>query len=326
MAETFYSVLGVETDADAEAIRDAFRAKVKETHPDVSDDDDAASTFKRLTAARDVLVDETSRRRYDRVGHATYVRRHLDSPAWSADADASDVGTDSRTEAGQSAGGTTTGTTDADEASDSSAGDTSSGDSDGTSGARSTPGDSGSSGSSSRAGPGSANRRGTRGGSTAENYRRYRSDHGETNRTGSGRTGRNATGDHGTWSTDSSRNWAFSGGRTASTATGGHEADPRQRARRENWEAAHAAKNAYTPSGFEPTAESDEAAAAAQRDALRAIGPWLAFHFVFLISAFVTVWLLMTWVPSVPTLFLSLLLLGGTVFFSILHLVSQVYS
>jgi hypothetical protein len=67
-------------------------------------------------------------------------------------------------------------------------------------------------------------------------------------------------------------------------------------------------------------------AAATQRDALRAIGPWLAFHFVFLISAFVTVWLLMTWMPSVPTLFLSLLLLGGTVFFSILHLVSQVYS
>jgi molecular chaperone DnaJ len=34
---TLYEVLGVAEDADAETIGDAYRERVKETHPDVSD-------------------------------------------------------------------------------------------------------------------------------------------------------------------------------------------------------------------------------------------------------------------------------------------------
>lgn len=37
MTATLYEVLGVAEDADAETIGDAYRERVKETHPDVSD-------------------------------------------------------------------------------------------------------------------------------------------------------------------------------------------------------------------------------------------------------------------------------------------------
>jgi curved DNA-binding protein CbpA len=85
MAETFYSVLGVEPGADGEAVERAYRERVKESHPDVTDDPDAPREFARLTVARDVLVDGDERARYDRLGHATYVRDHVDASVWAAE-------------------------------------------------------------------------------------------------------------------------------------------------------------------------------------------------------------------------------------------------
>jgi len=77
MTESFYDVLGVSETADQEEITAAYREKVKEYHPDVSDRDDAAERFKAVTRAEEVLGDETERARYDRLGHDAYVR-HLD--------------------------------------------------------------------------------------------------------------------------------------------------------------------------------------------------------------------------------------------------------
>mgnify|MGYP000471621917 CR=1 FL=1 len=77
MTESFYDVLGVPETADQEEITAAYREKVKEYHPDVSDRDDAAERFKAVTRAEEVLGDETERVRYDRLGHDAYVR-HLD--------------------------------------------------------------------------------------------------------------------------------------------------------------------------------------------------------------------------------------------------------
>jgi len=71
--ETYYEVLGVPRDADRAGIEDAYRERVKETHPDVSDDPDAEA-FRRVTRARDVLADPDERERYDRLGHDQYVR------------------------------------------------------------------------------------------------------------------------------------------------------------------------------------------------------------------------------------------------------------
>jgi curved DNA-binding protein CbpA len=82
MAETFYGALGVADDADSDAIRRAYREQVKEHHPDVSDDPNAPEQFKRLTTARDVLVDADERTRYDRLGHTEYVEKHVESVVW----------------------------------------------------------------------------------------------------------------------------------------------------------------------------------------------------------------------------------------------------
>ncbi len=83
MGETFYTILDVAPDADQETIRQAYRNRVKDVHPDVSDNPGATETFKRLTTTRDVLLNRDERQRYDRLGHDAYVREHVSSPVWS---------------------------------------------------------------------------------------------------------------------------------------------------------------------------------------------------------------------------------------------------
>lgn len=109
MDETFYNTLGVDSGAGEAAIKDAYRKLVKETHPDVSDDPDAAERFTRLTTARDVLVDGEERRRYDRLGHNEYVRTHVDSPVW-APSVATEVVSESENGRGRSSRGRSRGT------------------------------------------------------------------------------------------------------------------------------------------------------------------------------------------------------------------------
>ncbi|WP_436910671.1 DnaJ domain-containing protein [Halosimplex marinum] len=115
MSRTFYGVLGVGPDADEEAIRAAYRERVKDHHPDVSSDPDAAVRFKRLTAAKETLLDPTERARYDRFGHRAYVAAHADSALWTTEAsaaaastaDSSTTGTrDARETVGRDRGGT----------------------------------------------------------------------------------------------------------------------------------------------------------------------------------------------------------------------------
>jgi len=78
MEATFYGILGVDPDATEETIVRAYREQTKTHHPDVSDDPDAEERFKRLTQAKDVLTDETERKRYDRLGHEAYVNKYVD--------------------------------------------------------------------------------------------------------------------------------------------------------------------------------------------------------------------------------------------------------
>ncbi|GAB3028065.1 molecular chaperone DnaJ [Natronobiforma cellulositropha] len=69
MSEDFYDALGVSPDASAEEIKQAYRKKATQYHPDVSDDPDAEEKFKRIQKAKQVLTDEDKRRAYDRMGH-----------------------------------------------------------------------------------------------------------------------------------------------------------------------------------------------------------------------------------------------------------------
>ncbi|WP_436901280.1 DnaJ domain-containing protein [Halovenus halobia] len=73
MPEDYYERLGVSRDASDSTIKSAFRERIKETHPDVSDDEAASDQTKRLIEAKDVLTDEEERAKYDRVGHEAYV-------------------------------------------------------------------------------------------------------------------------------------------------------------------------------------------------------------------------------------------------------------
>lgn len=61
-----YAVLGVAQDADAKTIGRAYRKLARELHPDTHPDDaGAADRFKEVTAAYDVIGDETKRAEYD---------------------------------------------------------------------------------------------------------------------------------------------------------------------------------------------------------------------------------------------------------------------
>jgi hypothetical protein len=51
-----HEVLGVARDADRDAVEDAYRERVQETHPDKPDGDEAA--FRRVQEAKEAMLDE----------------------------------------------------------------------------------------------------------------------------------------------------------------------------------------------------------------------------------------------------------------------------
>ena len=69
MSEDFYDVLGVSRDASEKEIKEAYRKKAADYHPDVSDEPDAEEKFKQIKKAKEVLTDEEKRQAYDRLGH-----------------------------------------------------------------------------------------------------------------------------------------------------------------------------------------------------------------------------------------------------------------
>jgi DnaJ-class molecular chaperone len=65
-------VLGVDYDADASAIKAAFRSKAKQLHPDVNQAADAEAAFRLLKRAHEVLSDSMLR-----AAHDTELREQL---------------------------------------------------------------------------------------------------------------------------------------------------------------------------------------------------------------------------------------------------------
>jgi len=67
----YYEILGVSRDADADALKKAYRALAMRDHPDRNPDDpEAEGRFKEASEAYAVLSDAQKRGAYDRFGHA----------------------------------------------------------------------------------------------------------------------------------------------------------------------------------------------------------------------------------------------------------------
>ena len=69
----YYEVLGVPREADAGAIKKAYRKLAMQHHPDRNQGDAGAETkFKEAAEAYDVLGDTEKRAQYDRFGHQAF--------------------------------------------------------------------------------------------------------------------------------------------------------------------------------------------------------------------------------------------------------------
>lgn len=64
----YYDLLGVPRDADAAAIKKAYRKLARQYHPDVNKSEQAESRFKEISEAYEVLGDPEKRKKYDRLG------------------------------------------------------------------------------------------------------------------------------------------------------------------------------------------------------------------------------------------------------------------
>lgn len=68
VSQDLYATLGVSRDADADAIKKAYRKLARTLHPDVNPDPAAQEQFKEVTRAYEVLSDPDKRRTYDMGG------------------------------------------------------------------------------------------------------------------------------------------------------------------------------------------------------------------------------------------------------------------
>lgn len=68
MSQDLYELLDVSRDADADAIKKAYRKLARTLHPDVNPEPEAQEKFKQVTAAYEVLSDPQKRATYDRGG------------------------------------------------------------------------------------------------------------------------------------------------------------------------------------------------------------------------------------------------------------------
>ena len=90
----YYAILGLQSDADSNAIKQAYRRLAMKLHPDKCTDPGASEAFKRITVAHETLSDSRKRTAHDQLGgeaagatvaptHAAFVaaastRRHED--------------------------------------------------------------------------------------------------------------------------------------------------------------------------------------------------------------------------------------------------------
>jgi molecular chaperone DnaJ len=80
----YYEVLGLERDADGDAIKRAFHALARDWHPDVTDAPDAEVRFRELAEAYSVLSRREARLLYDRYGYRGRGNQGFEEALWEA--------------------------------------------------------------------------------------------------------------------------------------------------------------------------------------------------------------------------------------------------
>lgn len=78
----YYAALGVPRDADAEAIKKAYRKLARQHHPDVSKDAGAEARFKEVAEAYATLKDPEKRAAYDQLGRQRPGEEVHPPPQW----------------------------------------------------------------------------------------------------------------------------------------------------------------------------------------------------------------------------------------------------
>jgi len=78
----YYATLGVARDADADAIKTAYRKLARKYHPDVSKEKDAEAKFKEVGEAYETLKDPEKRAAYDQLGQYASGTEFRPPPDW----------------------------------------------------------------------------------------------------------------------------------------------------------------------------------------------------------------------------------------------------
>jgi curved DNA-binding protein len=78
----YYATLGVPRDADADAIKAAYRKLARKYHPDVSKEKDAEAKFKEVGEAYETLKDPEKRAAYDELGQYAAGAEFRPPPDW----------------------------------------------------------------------------------------------------------------------------------------------------------------------------------------------------------------------------------------------------
>ncbi len=76
----YYKTLGVERDAQQDAIKRAYRRLARKYHPDVSKEKDAEKRFQQVNEAYQVLQDPEKRKAYDQLGENWQAAQNFRSP------------------------------------------------------------------------------------------------------------------------------------------------------------------------------------------------------------------------------------------------------
>lgn len=82
----YYAILGVPRDADAEAIKKAYRKLARKHHPDVAKEPDAQARFQEIGEAYATLKDPERRAAYDQLGQRPAGEEFAPPPHWRGEA------------------------------------------------------------------------------------------------------------------------------------------------------------------------------------------------------------------------------------------------